>query len=78
MLVAGDAHQADAITRVVLQGPGDAAAQIGPSGLAGSAVGSGAGSMAETLAPSSPSAAMTRYRIVWDDGLADTIAGQRS
>ena len=42
MLAAGDADQADAITQVVLQGPGDAAAQIGPSGLAGSAAGSGA------------------------------------
>jgi hypothetical protein len=40
--VAGDAHQADRITEVVLQCPGDAAAQIGPSGLAGSAAGSGA------------------------------------
>ena len=42
MLTAGDAHQADAIAQVVLQGPGDAAAQIGPSGLACSAAGSGA------------------------------------
>ena len=42
MLAAGDAHQADAIAEVVLQGPGDAAAQIGPSGLACSAAGSGA------------------------------------
>ena len=42
MLAAGDAHQADAIAEVVLQGPGDAAAQIGPSGLSGSAAGSGA------------------------------------
>ncbi len=42
MLAAGDADQADAIAQMVLQGPGDAAAQIGPSGLAGSAAGSGA------------------------------------
>ena len=42
MLAAGDAHQADAIAQVVLQGPGDAAAQIGPSVLACSAAGSGA------------------------------------
>ena len=42
MLPAGDSHQADAIAEVVLQGPGDAAAQIGPSGLACSAAGSGA------------------------------------
>ena len=42
VLTAGDAHQADAIAQVVLQGPSDAAAQIGPSGLAGSAAGSGA------------------------------------
>lgn len=31
---------------------------------------------AETLGPPSPSAAMTRYRIVRDDGLADDIAGR--
>ena len=42
VLAAGDAHQGDAIAQVVLQGPSDAAAQIGPSGLAGSAAGSGA------------------------------------
>ena len=42
MLAAGDADQADAIAQVVLQGPGDAAAKIGPSGLSGSAAGSGA------------------------------------
>jgi hypothetical protein len=36
------AHQPDAIPQVVLQGPGDAAAQIGPSGLACPATGSGA------------------------------------
>ena len=42
VIAAGDAHQADAIAKMVLQRPGDAAAQIGPSGLAGSAAGSGA------------------------------------
>ena len=42
VLAAGDAHQADAIAQVVLQGADDAAAQIRPSGLAGSAAGSGA------------------------------------
>ena len=42
MLAAGDAHQPYPIAQVVLQGPCDAAAQIGPSGLAGSAAGSGA------------------------------------
>ena len=42
VLTTGDTHQADAIAQVVLQGPGDAAAQIGPSGLSGSAAGSGA------------------------------------
>ena len=42
MLAAGDADQADATAQVVLHDPGDAAAQIGPSGLSGSAAGSGA------------------------------------
>jgi hypothetical protein len=42
VLAAGDADQADAITQVVLQGPGDAAAQIGPRRRASSAAGSGA------------------------------------
>ena len=42
VLAAGDAHQADAIAQVVLQGPGDAAAQIGRWRLSGSAAGSGA------------------------------------
>ncbi|WP_231594933.1 hypothetical protein [Synechococcus sp. CBW1107] len=42
MLQAGDAHQAEAIAEVVLQGPADAAAQIGPRGLTCSAAGSGA------------------------------------
>jgi hypothetical protein len=42
MLAAGDAHQADPIAEVMLQGPGDAAAQIGPRRLASSAAGSGA------------------------------------
>jgi hypothetical protein len=34
-------------------------------------------SAAETVGLSSPAAAMTRYRIVRDDGQPDTIAGQR-
>jgi hypothetical protein len=42
VLAAGDAHQPHAIAQVVLQGTGDAAAQIGPSGLASSAAWSGA------------------------------------
>ena len=40
VLTAGDAHQADAIAQVVLQGPGDAAAQIGRCRLSSSAAGS--------------------------------------
>jgi hypothetical protein len=35
-------HQPHPITQVLLQGPSDAAVQIGPSGLSGSASGSGA------------------------------------
>jgi hypothetical protein len=46
VLPAGDAHQADAIAQVLLQGTADAAAQIGPSGLACFAAGSGAGTRA--------------------------------
>jgi hypothetical protein len=42
VLPAGDAHQPHPIAQVVLQGPADAAAQIGPSGLACPAAGSGA------------------------------------
>lgn len=42
MLPAEDALQGDAIAEVVLQGPGDAAAQIGPSGLACSVASCGA------------------------------------
>ena len=41
VLTAGDTHQPHAITQVVLQGTGDAAAQIGPSRLASSAAGGG-------------------------------------
>ena len=40
MLTAGDTHQPHPIAQMVLQGPGDAAAQIGPSGLACFAAGS--------------------------------------
>lgn len=42
MLPAEDALQGDAIAELVLQCPGDAAAQIGPSGLASPPAGSGA------------------------------------
>ncbi len=42
MQAARRAHQPHAIAQVVLQGPGDAAAQIGPSRLTSSAAGSGA------------------------------------
>jgi hypothetical protein len=42
MLPARDAHQPDAIAKVVLQGPGDATAQIGRSRLICSAAGLGA------------------------------------
>jgi hypothetical protein len=42
MLVAGDAHQPHPIAQVMLQGTGDAAAQIGRWRLAGTEAGSGA------------------------------------
>jgi hypothetical protein len=42
MQAMGNAHQPHPIAQVMLQGTGDAAAQIGPSGLTGSAAGSGA------------------------------------
>ena len=42
MQPAWNTHQPHPIAQVMLQGTGDAAAQIGPSGLTGSAAGSGA------------------------------------
>ncbi len=53
VLPAGDAHQADPITQVVLQGPGDAAAQIGPRRLASSAAGRRAGCSPRLRLPNS-------------------------